>query len=168
MEEVLLQFRSVRPLPRAVDRGGLRLRVRRHPVAHRASRSGRRLPARLNTARERTGGVAGSSSGSAGRPGCSAVVVQCPVPGDASCPRCRWYARVGAGIVPPERVSAASAVRWGEAWPRAVPLHAQTRHCPSVSRRVQWSGWSVFRLKGLALAPGRGGLVLPARGAFLV
>ncbi|RNE96450.1 hypothetical protein TraAM80_09790 [Trypanosoma rangeli] len=68
MEEVFLQFQSVRPLPRAADRGGLRLRVRRHPAAHRASRSGRRLPARLNTARERTGGVAGSSSGEAGRP----------------------------------------------------------------------------------------------------
>ncbi|RNE95779.1 hypothetical protein TraAM80_10168 [Trypanosoma rangeli] len=67
MEEVLLQFWSVRPLPRAADGGGLRLRVRRHPAAHRASRSGR-LPARLNIAGERTGGVAGSSSGEADQP----------------------------------------------------------------------------------------------------
>ncbi|RNE94884.1 hypothetical protein TraAM80_10520 [Trypanosoma rangeli] len=101
--------------PREQDGGGLRLRVRRHPVAHRASRSGRRLPAGLNTAGERTDGVAGSSSGEAGRPVCSAVVVQCRVPGDARCPRCRWYARVGAGVVSPEREHAASAVRWGGA-----------------------------------------------------
>ncbi|RNF01525.1 hypothetical protein TraAM80_06952 [Trypanosoma rangeli] len=167
MEEMLLQFQSVRPLPRAADGGGLRLRVRRHPAAHRASRSGRRLPARLNIAGERTGGVAGSSSGGAGRPvavrwWCSArcrgmrgacAAVGMPRLGRALChqsrnTRLRWCVGAGRDLVPFRCTRR----------PGTVPL----------SRRVQWSGWSVFRLKGLALALGRGVLVLPARGAFLV
>ncbi|RNE95222.1 hypothetical protein TraAM80_10336 [Trypanosoma rangeli] len=167
MEEVLLQFQSVRPLPRAADRGGLRLRVRRHPAARRASRSGRRLPARLNIAGERTGGVAGSSSGEAGRPvavrwwcsarcrgmRCARAAIGMPGLGRALCHQSgntRLRRCVGAGCdLGPFRCTRGLGT---------VPL----------SRRVQWSGWSVFRLKGLALAPGRGGFVLPARGAFLV